>query len=97
MGWGETICGMSLKSRGRKKAGCSIRIFLVPWEWGQNEERVQHVDCDRARNKTEKLNMEGRGGNEDLTCITDLLSSLAALDDGFLWNAYCSYRMGQGE
>lgn len=26
-------------SRERKKAGCFVRIFLVPWEWGQGMRR----------------------------------------------------------
>lgn len=93
----KTRYGVTLRSRRRKKYGCSTRIFLVPWEWGQNEEWVEQVDCDRARNEMERLDMEERRGNEDLTCIIDLLASLAALPDGFLWNACCSCRLVQSE
>ena len=53
MGLGQVLRG----SPQRRKAGCSTRFCLVPWEGGVWQ-RSQQVDCCKVENETWGLDME---------------------------------------
>lgn len=69
---------------GGQKAGYSTRICLLPWKWGANCGRLQHVVCYRAGHKMKALDVKVRKESEDLkfdhvptypTCFSGRLGS----------------------
>lgn len=44
-----------------RKAGCSTRIYFIPWEWWQSEERSQQVVCYRVEDGIGDWGNGGKG------------------------------------
>lgn len=69
---------------GRSTVGCSTRMYLFPWEWGQSEERPQQVLF--YRDLDEIGNLEERRESEDLR-VACLLCWLPCFSAWLGWKA----------
>lgn len=53
-------------TNGGRKARCSTKVCLVPWELGaETEERPQDLVCSRDGDATRRLNLEERRESEE--------------------------------
>jgi hypothetical protein len=70
---------------GRRETGYSTRIYLVPWELGQSEERKQQELCYRTAHQIGRE--EGVKMWNSPTCFHCTLASLAGFAGRFQKNA----------
>lgn len=86
------------RSMGWKKAGCSLRIFLVPWKWVLREKRG-HNSQYAAVPEMRLEDWIWRGGKMKIrslsTCFAGLLVSLPNFADEVLENACYSCGLKQ--
>lgn len=77
---GDGLGGGAKGSTRDRKAGCVTRIYFIPWEWWQSEERPQQVVCYRVEDGIGDLEERRRGDDRSQSiCFPGWSQSVAVV------------------